>query len=409
MNRVLETVGGADLRPGNHTPRRPPRPPGETTLMKDDKHLDLIRLSEAKRQELLAKISSNKPSQTRRQRREHERYEYRQSYVHVEATHPGGGVGRYVVCARNLSAGGMSFVHGGFLHTGSELRITLPAVGENQQVVLGKVVMCRHLAGSLHEVGVQFHEKIDPFQFLDPQRAKPDGPSEHRPAQLLAIELLCVDESEADRLLIEHHLRGSGAHLVTASHLGAALDRVKRQPFDVVLCSLDCSDKPGIEAIKALRQAGFAGPIIALTAENEPSDAGANTLAGVVETLVKPIERDPLLDALNRVAPASGVGAEPIYSQLSDDPSAIGLLENYLQEVSQLIGQMNYAMGRSDFAQVRSICQRLKGTGSAYGFAPVSESARSAVQALDAARSVDSAQEQLKRLESLCRRLRIKP
>lgn len=377
--------------------------------MKDDEHLDLIRLSENKRQELLTKLSSKTPSRAQRQRREHERYEYRQSYVHVEVTHPGGGVGRFIVCARNLSAGGISFIHGGFLHKGSELQVTLPAIGEHQRVVLGKVVMCRHLAGSLHEVGAKFHEKIDPFQFLDPQSAKPDGPSEHRPVRRLSGEVLCVDDSDADRRLVGHALRGSGAHFVEASHLGAALDRIKRQPFDLALCSLDQADKPGAEAIEALRRAGFAGPIIAMTTETAPERLESAHQAGADETIAKPINQDRLFEALAQRLQGSGARDEPIYSQLSDDPSAIGLLESYLQEVNQLVERMNDAIGENDLAQVRTICQRLKGTGSAYGFAPVSETARGAVQALDAAQSVDAAKEHLERLEAMCRRLRIKP
>ena len=71
------------------------------------------------------------------------------------------------VCARNLSAGGFSCIHGGYLHPGSECQVVLPRrEGGDPVAVNGTIVHCRHVEGSYHEVGIRFTEEIEPADLV---------------------------------------------------------------------------------------------------------------------------------------------------------------------------------------------------------------------------------------------------
>ena len=94
------------------------------------------------------------------ERRREERWEYRMSDIAVLVAHPGGGSGRFLVCSRNLSAGGMGFIHGGYLHPGSDCRIALTRPDGSRLAVEGVVAHCRHVEGPHHEIGIRFQEQI---------------------------------------------------------------------------------------------------------------------------------------------------------------------------------------------------------------------------------------------------------
>jgi hypothetical protein len=73
----------------------------------DDFHSH-VRLNNAERSKLLCRLDDEPAGQGGRDRRRYKRWEYRRSDIAVLVQHPGGGTGRYLVCARNISAGGIS-------------------------------------------------------------------------------------------------------------------------------------------------------------------------------------------------------------------------------------------------------------------------------------------------------------
>src|SRR6266850_7964700 len=123
---------------------------------------DLLHLTDAERSALtdrLTRAPAELPGggkERRRDRRSH----YVHSGIPIAVEHPGGGISRYLVWSRNLSAGGISFLHGGFLHQGSRCKIQLTELSGQSRVVGGTVVSCRLASGRNHEVGVKFDQRI---------------------------------------------------------------------------------------------------------------------------------------------------------------------------------------------------------------------------------------------------------
>lgn len=102
-----------------------------------------------------------------RSRRRHERYRYRVRGICVklfdddeEAT--------LFVSARNLSAGGVGFLHAHPLHVGARCQVRLVDRHAQDQHFTGIISRSRYVKADVHEIGVQFDESIDPKFFVDP-------------------------------------------------------------------------------------------------------------------------------------------------------------------------------------------------------------------------------------------------
>lgn len=116
--------------------------------------------------------------------------------------------------------------------------------------------------------------------------------------------LLAEDGADNQRLL-RHHLERDGLEVTAVGDGRAALDAAigaqrRGAPFDLVLLDMQMPRMDGLEATRALRDAGFAGPIIMLTAQEVAGARERCRAAGCDEVLAKPIERSRLSDAVRR-------------------------------------------------------------------------------------------------------------
>ncbi len=153
--------------------------------MPRDTFNNLVRLTDSERDHLLDRLdrgSARKPLVSEGvsiERRKDPRLEYREVEVPLVVEHPGGGGAWLLVCARNLSAGGLAFIHGGFLHVGSRCRLLLHRLNGERELIGGEIVNCRHVEGALHEFSVRFERKIELSEFVDelkPADASGDAP-----------------------------------------------------------------------------------------------------------------------------------------------------------------------------------------------------------------------------------------
>jgi len=100
-----------------------------------------------------------------RSRRRHERYRYRVRGVCV-ALIRGGEEAMLVVSGRNLSAGGVAFLHAGPIEVGTRCRVRLIDRDGHDQHITGAISHCRCVRAEVHEIGVQFDQTIDPLFFI---------------------------------------------------------------------------------------------------------------------------------------------------------------------------------------------------------------------------------------------------
>lgn len=80
--------------------------------------------------------------------------------------HPGDAPGTYIVRSRNISSGGLGFIHGCFIEPGTRCSIALQAEDGYGKILAGRIAWCRRVELEAHDVGVQFDESIDVGPFL---------------------------------------------------------------------------------------------------------------------------------------------------------------------------------------------------------------------------------------------------
>jgi CheY-like chemotaxis protein len=138
-----------------------------------------------------------------------------------------------------------------------------------------------------------------------------------KPAKGLSI--LVAEDNEINALLIRSLLTRLGHHTVIATNGETALEswqaaRSAGTPYDLVIMDVQMPQLDGIEAAKRIR-AAEAGqpeartPILALTANTLIEDRYACFEAGMDGFLIKPLDREKLVEALARLPAARHLAA----------------------------------------------------------------------------------------------------
>jgi CheY-like chemotaxis protein len=140
---------------------------------------------------------------------------------------------------------------------------------------------------------------------VDPQHGEETSTShsENQEVGLLqSVRILLAEDGPDNQRLIGHVLRKAGADVsIVDNGLKAyelALEnRQHNQPFDVVLMDMQMPVMDGYEAVRRLRKANYAGPIVALTAHAMAEDRKKCLEAGCDDFQTKPINRRDLVES----------------------------------------------------------------------------------------------------------------
>jgi PAS domain S-box-containing protein len=167
----------------------------------------------------------------------------------------------------------------------------------------GDVVLTESTPG----VGSTFAISIDPGEiettifsstdFRD-QKILP-FPIPHPSQNLRHLNILVVEDSPDNQVLIQRLLRMAGAKIQIASNGREALEKVHQSDFDMILMDLQMPEMDGFEATRRLRAQGFRKPIIALTAHAMKEERKRCLESGFDEHLSKPVDREALIRTLS--------------------------------------------------------------------------------------------------------------
>ncbi|MGP0074411.1 MAG: response regulator [Bryobacteraceae bacterium] len=104
------------------------------------------------------------------------------------------------------------------------------------------------------------------------------------------IRVLLVEDNPGDARLFTELVRDAGAgqwKLVQVGRLSAALDRLRREPFDVILLDLSLPDAEGLETLIRAHAEAPKIPIVVLTGHDDEALAVRAVRAGAQDYLVK--------------------------------------------------------------------------------------------------------------------------
>lgn len=132
------------------------------------------------------------------------------------------------------------------------------------------------------------------------------------------MRVLLIDDHALVRKGIEELLQSRGVQVVASVSSGEeGLRRARELSCDIILLDIQMKGMTGIEALRQLRAAGDRTPVVMLTMSREDTDLAAALRAGAQGYLLKDIEPEELVPALETVLAGNNVVAEEMVGKLT--------------------------------------------------------------------------------------------
>ncbi len=124
------------------------------------------------------------------------------------------------------------------------------------------------------------------------------------PAVLPQCSILLAEDNPTNQMIVIRLLEKAGAQITAVDNGAVALERAlvasnSGRPFDLVLMDMQMPVMDGYQATARLREKGYTGPIVALTAHAMSGDEEKCIQAGCNAYAVKPINRAKLIQTIN--------------------------------------------------------------------------------------------------------------
>jgi CheY-like chemotaxis protein len=188
---------------------------------------------------------------------------------------------------------------------------------------------------------------------------------------LAGMRVLLAEDNLDNQRLLAFQLEGAGARVDCAADGQRVLDLVEDRGrtgagYDVILMDVQMPGLDGLEATRLLRQRGYAGAIVALTAHALAEEKERTLAAGCDECLTKPITREALVRAVEtrRLPVASDIETLDDSGQASFEEIRAG----FLRGLDASVRSLRDAAAREDFAEVERVAHKLRGAGGSFGF-----------------------------------------
>lgn len=333
-------------------------------------------------------------------RREFARWPFRQTGVMFTIDHPGGSATRLKLACRNLSRGGISLLHAGFIHAGSRCRVTLTRTTGGTVDVPGEVKRCQHRQGTLHEFGIKFDRPINLADFVGGNNREDFFSMELVKPETLKGRLLHVEDCELDATIVRHYLRETSIHteLVTT---GADAVSKAGEGFNIIICDWRLPDILGTEVVTRLRAMEVTAPVLMVTSDPIGlMKVGLWELANV-SMLTKPFTQEQLLRSLaERLlvaenAPVGDSGPMANSTPIAGVPTEL---------VRPMIDRLELAITSGDAKVAGEMCFQLKGVAPSLGMPLVGKACENALSAIATLKPGTEPPKPVKDLLTACKR-----
>lgn len=320
-----------------------------------NKPIRSIRIPDRTIEVMLNQLDTEPVDEAARSKRVHKRFPYRAMTMTIRMQQPGSvSAVHYTVPTRNISAGGLAFLHGGFVHIGSKV-LAQPIRQDGMWAdFLGRVASCRYLERGIHEVCVKFEDEIDPSQFC---------------AAAITYEFLLVEDDDAIARLTEHHLGMLNVEVTRARHGREAVMLTSQNRYDCVLMDMEMPIMNGWDAVRAMREAGYSARIVAVTALNGPEDEQKCLESGCNDFVAKPVMPNTFRKILE------GLNEEPLVSRFHEDAGMNEILADFCDSVPSELRRVRELQEQNDREGLESWARSIRASAGSYGFEELVEAA----------------------------------
>jgi signal transduction histidine kinase/AmiR/NasT family two-component response regulator len=283
----------------------------------------------------------------------------------VSTTRRFGGTGLGLYLSRQLAhALGATITVDSAPDQGSRFELRLPL----QQVPLGGDLLT--LEGDL-----KVHERADfaPSAFMMPE---------------LRGEVLLAEDGVDNQRLLTTYLKHAGLAVTVVDNGRDAVETALARDFDLVLMDIQMPILDGMAATQILRSAGYAAPIVALTANVMKSDLQRYREIGCNDVLAKPVDRERFYEVI-----AAQLASGPAGCKSADDAFEREMAALKAEFTARLPGQVDAiadALARADWKALGSLIHVLKGTAGSYGLGHLTELSRQIEREIAAGRQAEA-------------------
>ncbi len=238
--------------------------------------------------------------------------------------------------------------------------------------------------------------------------------------------VLLAEDSSVNQKLVSIILHKAGAEVDLADNGRVAVEKAlaalsAETPYDVILMDMQMPEMDGYESTRKLRQSGYQGPIVALTAHAMTGDRDKCLAAGCDDYLAKPVNRLALLLTIARLIgnpepqsqdePATAAVPTPpsdeaIHSAFQNDPDMVEIIAAFVSQLPQRLDEMRLAGAASQWKILERAAHQLKGAGGGYGYNCLTDAARE-LEAHAKQEDIEGAVLALSRLRLLCQRIQV--
>lgn len=343
-------------------------------------------------------------------RRAHKRWQFRAPAVRIDITHPNGQVVPLVFACRNLSSGGVAVLHSAYMHPGTRVVVHLKHQQKGYQPIEGVVRRCRHVHGTVHEIGIKFAASVNVSAYMEVDPFKGQFSLEAVSGEKLSGKVLQVEDGALDRRLFRHLLENTRLNVTAVETAAEALTKMK-EPWDVLIIDTQLPGAmDGFALVEKIRADGVQTPVLLVSADRLADVSARARAVRASGVIAKPFKREVLLAALAEFllnASSSGDTGGAITTSLSADDPLAKLVPDFVTELHQSAARLRNAVKSGDAEAVKLECFQIVGVAGTLGLEPVSRAAEGVLRAISAGGGVPEAQRPVQDLIAACMRVRV--
>lgn len=190
--------------------------------------------------------------------------------------------------------------------------------------------------------------------------------------------VLLVEDNEINQLVAKQNLENFGLEVFTALNGEIAVEKTKKEHFDIIFMDLQMPIMDGFEASKKIREFNTSIPIVALSAAVMEEDLKMTENVGMNEHLAKPIDIEKLKEVIIKYLETTvkdvstvkdeiiindiidGVNLEELIKRLNNNEKlAYQLLINFSKDKKDILNELNSLDIESD--EFNSLMHNIKG------------------------------------------------